>query len=200
MRRDAPALETAERLLALAGQHDFAVHRAAGCLLRGWARALLGAPESEGPAEMRAAVTAYRRLAGVMAGPYLVSLADSERRARHFNRAEATLRVAEAFVMQRGEQIWIGGVLRSRGDVVASRPRPDLALAEGCYLQALAIARRVGAKSLELRSAKGLARVWHRQRRTKQARDLLAPVLAWFTEGFDTLDLIEAKAVLDSLA
>jgi len=200
MRRDAPAgLETAEQLLALANQHDFAVHRAASRLLQGWARALLGAPESEGLAEMRAAVTAYRRLAGVMAGPYLVSLADSERRAHHFDRAEATLRDAESVVMQRGEQIWIGGVLRSRGDVAASRPRPDLALAEGCYLQALAIARRVGAKSLELRSAKGLARVWHRQCKTKQARDLLEPVLAWFTEGFDTLDLIEAKAVLDGL-
>jgi class 3 adenylate cyclase/predicted ATPase len=200
MRRDAPAaLETAERLLALAGQHDFTVHRAAGRLLRGWARALLGAPESEGLAEMRAAVTAYRRLAGIMAGPYLVSLADSERRARHFDRAEATLRDAETVVMHRGEQIWIGGVLRSRGDVASSRPRPDLALAEGCYLQALAIARRVGAKSLELRAAKGLARVWHRQRKTKDARDLLGPVLAWFTEGFDTLDLIEAKAVLNRL-
>jgi class 3 adenylate cyclase/tetratricopeptide (TPR) repeat protein len=200
MRRDAPAaLETAERLEALAGQHDFAVHRAAGRLRRGWARALLGAPERDGLAEMRAAVKAYRRLAGVMAGPYLVSLADSERRARYFDRAEATLRDAEAVVMQRGEQIWIGGVLRSRGDLAATRPRPDLGTAEGYYGQALAIARRVGAKSLELRAVKGLARVWHRQRKTREARDLLESVLTWFTEGFDTLDLIEAKALLDKL-
>ena len=199
MRRDAPAaLETAEQLLALASQHDFAVHRVAGRVLRGWARALLGPSESEGLEEMRAAVKAYRRLAGIMAGPYLVSLADSERRAHHFDRAEATLLDAETFVTQRGEQIWIGGVLRSRGDLAATRPRPDLGLAEGCYVQALAIARRVGAKSLELRAAKGLARVWHRQHK-KEARDLLEPILAWFTEGFDTLDLIEAKAVLDGL-
>lgn len=148
---------------------------------------------------MRAAVKAYRRLASVMAGPYLVSLADSERRAHHYDRAEATLREAEAVVTQRGEQIWIGGVLRARGDVAATRPRPDLAKAESCYTQALAIARRVGAKLLELRAAKGLARAWHRQGRTREAHDLLQPVLAWFTEGFDTIDLIEAKAVLDGM-
>lgn len=200
MRRDPPAaLATAEQLLALASLHDFTVHRATSRVLRGWARALLGAGERDGLAEMRAAVTDYRRLAGVMAGPYLVSLADSERRAGYFDRAEATLAEAESVVTQRGEQIWIGGVLRSRGDVAASRPTPDLATAEDFYAQALAIARRVGARSLELRAAKGLARVWHRQHKTQEARALLAPVLAWFTEGFDTLDLIEAKAVLDAL-
>jgi class 3 adenylate cyclase/tetratricopeptide (TPR) repeat protein len=200
MRRDPQAaLETADRLTALAGMHGFAVHCAAARVLQGWARALLGAPESEGLAQMRAGVKAYRRLAGVMAGPYLVSLADSERRAHHFDRAEATLLDAEAVVTQRGEQIWIGGVLRARGDVAASRPKPDLDKAEGCYTLALAIARRVGAKSLELRSAKGLARVWHRQGKSKQARELLDPVLAWFTEGFDTVDLIEAKELLLSL-
>lgn len=200
MRRDAPAgLAIAERLAALAGQHDFAVHCAAARVLRGWARALLGAPEREGLAEMREGVRAYRRLAGVMAGPYLVSLADSERRARHFERAEATLLDAEFVVRHRSEQIWIGGVLRSRGDMAASQPQPDLAKAEGCYTLALAIARRVGAKSLELRAAKGLARVWRRQGKASEARDLLGPVLAWFTEGFDTVDLVEAKALLDRL-
>jgi predicted ATPase/class 3 adenylate cyclase len=200
MRRDAPAaLETAERLLALARQHDFAVHHAAAQVLKGWAGALLGAAERDGLAEMRAAVKTYRRLAGVMLGPYLVSLADSERRAHHFYRAEATLRDAETVVTQRGEQIWIGAVLRARGDAAASRPTSDLATAEDCYTRALAIARRTGSRSLELRAAKGLARVWQRQHKTTEARDLLAPVLAWFTEGFDTLDLIEAKAVLDGL-
>lgn len=200
MRRDAAAaLATAEQLLALAGQHDFAVHHVTGRMLKGWARALLGASEPDGLAEMRAGVKDYRRLAGVMAGPYLVSLADSERRARHFDRAEATLAEAESVVTLRGEQIWIGGVLRSRGDVAASRPTPDLATAEHFYARALAVARRFGARSLELRAAKGLARVWHRQHKTQEARTLLAPVLTWFTEGFDTLDLVEAKAVLDAL-
>jgi hypothetical protein len=93
-------------------------------------------------------------------------------------RAEATLIDAEGVVTRRGEQIWIGGVLRARGDAAATRPKPDLARAESCYAQALSIARRVGAKSLELRAAKGLARVWRRQDRAREARALLQPVLA----------------------
>ena len=201
MRRDAPAaLETGERLVTLGSEHDFAVYRVAGRVLRGWARALLGAPEEEGLAEMREATDAYKSLAGVMAGPFLVSLADSERRARHFDRAEATLVQAQAVVTHRGEKLWIGGVLRSRGDLAASRPGADLAAAERLYAEALAIAHRLGAKSLELRAAKGLARLWWRQGKASEARDLLAPVLDWFTEGFNTPDLIEAKALLEEIA
>ena len=144
MRRDAPAaLETGERLVTLGSEHGFAVYRVAGRVLRGWARALLGAPEEEGLAEMREATDAYKSLAGVMAGPFLVALADSERRARHFDRAEATLVQAQAVVTHRGEKLWIGGVLRSRGDLAASRPGADLAAAERLYAEALAIARRL---------------------------------------------------------
>lgn len=200
MRRDAQAaLETSERLVALSNEHDSAVYRVASQVLQGWARALHGAPESEGLAEMRAGVEAYRSLAGVMVGPFLVSLADSERRAHHFDRAEATLVDAERVIRQRGERLWVGGVLRSKGDLAASRPSPDFVAAEHHYGEALAIARQVGSKSLELRAARGLARVWHRRRQTKEAHDLLAPILGWFTEGFDTLDLIETKALLETL-
>jgi class 3 adenylate cyclase/predicted ATPase len=200
MRRDAPAaLETGKRLVTLGSEHNFAVYRVAGRVLRGWARALLGAPE-EGLAEMREATDVYRSLAGVMTGPFLVALADSERQASHFDRAEATLVQAQAVVTHRGEQLWIGGVLRSMGDLAASRPPADLAAAERLYTEALAIARRLGAKSLELRATKSLARLWWRRGKAREARDLLAPVLGWFTEGFDTSDLIEAKGLLEEIA
>jgi predicted ATPase len=86
------------------------------------------------------------------------------------------------------------------GDLAASRPPADLAAAERLYAEALAIAHRLGAKSLELRAAKGLARLWWRQGNVSEARDLLAPVLDWFTEGFDTPDLIEAKTLLEEIA
>src|SRR3981081_1853257 len=136
-----------------------------------------------------------------------------DRRARHFDRAEATLVQAQAVVAHRGEQLWIGGVLRARGDLAASpppadppggdrggsRPPSDLAAAERFYEEALAIAHRLGAKSLELRAMKGLARLWRQQGKAREARDLLAPVLGWFTEGFDTPDLIEAKALLEEI-
>ena len=72
--------------------------------------------------------------------------------------------------------------------------------AEPRYLQAVDIARNQGTKSLELRAANGLARLWQSQGKTTQARDLLGPVYGWFTEGFDTADLKDAKSLLDSLS
>ena len=73
------------------------------------------------------------------------------------------------------------------------------AAAETCWSQALTIARRQEAKSLELRAAMSLARLWQQQGKHAEARELLAPVYGWFTEGFDTADLQEAKALLDAL-
>jgi predicted ATPase len=185
MRRDARlVLETSERLETLVREHDSAVYRVAARVLRGWARTLLDESKEEGLVEMREAVGAYQSLTGVMAGPFLVSLADSERRLGHFDMAAATLEQAEAVVNRRGEQLWVGGVLRSRGDLAASRPTTDLAAAEHFYTQAMAIARSVGAKSAELRAAKGLARLWRQQGKVREARVLLAPLLGWCA-GFD---------------
>ena len=199
MRRDAPAaLETAERLVTLGSEHELAVYQVAGRVLRGWACTLLGAPE-EGLAEMREATELYRSLAGVMTGPFLVALADQERRAGNFDKAEATLAQARAVITHRGEQLWVGGFLRSSGDLAASRPAPDLAETERLYEEARVIARRLGGKSVELRAARGLARLWLRQGKVRQARDLLAPLFDWFTEGFDTPDLKETKALLEEI-
>ena len=74
---------------------------------------------------------------------------------------------------------------------------PDI---EACFARAIAVTRQQGAKSLELRAATSLARLWRDQGRRAEARDLLAPVYGWFTEGFDTADLKDAKALLDELA
>jgi len=72
--------------------------------------------------------------------------------------------------------------------------------AEACFQQALDVARRQEAKSLELRAAMSLSRLWQQQSKQDEARALLAPIFGWFTEGFDTADLQEAKALLDALA
>ena len=72
--------------------------------------------------------------------------------------------------------------------------------AEACVQQALAVARRQQAKSLELRAAMSLARLWRQQGKRDKARELLAPIYGWFTEGFDTADLQEAKALLETLS
>ena len=76
----------------------------------------------------------------------------------------------------------------------------DPAKAEAYFKRALAVARQQQAKSLELRAATSMARLWRDQGKRDEARDLLAPVYGWFTEGFDTLDLKDAKVLLDELA
>ena len=90
--------------------------------------------------------------------------------------------------------------LRLRGELRRNGPVGDRAAAEQSFLEALVVAQGQQAKSLELRAATSLARLWHDQGKRDEARELLAPVYGWFTEGFDTLDLKQAKALLDELA
>ena len=89
---------------------------------------------------------------------------------------------------------------RVAGEILLLEAQPDPAKAELSFQQALAIAREQQAKSWELRAATSLARHWRDQGKPQQARELLAPVYGWFTEGFDTRDLKEAKALVDELA
>ena len=91
-------------------------------------------------------------------------------------------------------------VNRVAGETALRSPVPDAAKAEAYFERALSVARAQQAKSWELRAAMSMARLWRDQGRQDAARDLLAPVYAWFTEGFDTLDLKEAKTLLDALA
>src|SRR6202043_1998356 len=89
---------------------------------------------------------------------------------------------------------------RIAGEIALKSPQSDSAKAETYFEQALAVARAQQAKSWELRAAMSMARLWRDQGKRDDARNLLAPVYGWFTEGFDTLDLKEAKALLDALA
>ena len=90
-------------------------------------------------------------------------------------------------------------VHRIAGEIALRSPQPDTAKAEAYFERALAVARKQQAKSWELRAAMSMARLWRDQGKRDEARDLLAPVYGWFTEGFDTLDLKQAKAFLDEL-
>jgi predicted ATPase len=85
------------------------------------------------------------------------------------------------------------------GEIALTSAEPDTAKAEAYFERALAVARAQQAKSWELRAAMSMARLWRDQGKRDEARDLLAPVYGWFTEGFDTLDLKEARALLDEL-
>jgi predicted ATPase len=97
------------------------------------------------------------------------------------------------------ERLWKADTHRIVGEIALKSPEPDTAKAEAYFESALAVARKQQAKSWELRAAMSMARLWRDQGKRQQARDLLAPVYGWFTEGFDTLDLKEAKALLDAL-
>jgi predicted ATPase len=89
---------------------------------------------------------------------------------------------------------------RIAGEITLKSLKPDTAKAEAYFERALEVARKQQTKSWELRAAMSMARLWRGQGKPQQARELLAPVYGWFTEGFDTLDLKEAKALLDELA
>jgi predicted ATPase len=97
------------------------------------------------------------------------------------------------------ERLWEADIRRIAGEIALKSPQPDAAKAEAYFESALAVARAQQAKSWELRAAMSMARLWRDQGRRDEARDLLAPVYAWFTEGLDTRDLTEAKALLDEL-
>jgi predicted ATPase len=97
------------------------------------------------------------------------------------------------------ETWWEAEVHRTAGEIAWKSPAPDVAKARPYFERALAVARQQQAKSFELRAAMSLARLWRSQGKVLQARELLAPVYGWFTEGFDTLDLKEAKALLTEL-
>ena len=99
------------------------------------------------------------------------------------------------------KEIWgEAEVHRVGGEIALMSPESNAAKAEACFERALAIARAQQAKSWELRAATSLARLWRDQGKRQQARELLAPIYGWFSEGFDTLDLKEAKALLEELA
>ena len=103
--------------------------------------------------------------------------------------------------METNKEKWFEAeVNRIAGEIGLKFPEPDAAQAEAYFERALAVARKQQAKSWELRAAMSLARLWRDQGKRNEARDLLAPVYGWFSEGFDTLDLKEARALLEELA
>jgi predicted ATPase len=101
---------------------------------------------------------------------------------------------------QHEERWWEAEVCRLRGVLLLRQPGTPPAEAEAWLQQALDVARRQEAKSLELRAAMSLSRLWQQQGKRQEAHALLAPIYGWFTEGFDTADLQDARALLDALA
>ena len=131
---------------------------------------------------------------------FLSHLARAYAELGEFDKAWHCISEAMATIETSKEIWWEPEIHRVAGEIALKSPEPDTAKAEGYFDRALAIARQQQAKSFELRASMSLARLWRDQGKVQQARELLAPVYSWFTEGFDTRDLKEAKALLEELA
>ena len=131
---------------------------------------------------------------------YLSYLARAYAELRQFDDAWRCIGEAMAAVETTKERWCEAEIHRMAGEIALMSPEPDAAKAEAYFERALAVARKQQAKSWELRAAMSMARLLRDQGKRQEARDLLAPVYGWFTEGFDTLDLKEAKALFDALA
>jgi predicted ATPase len=129
----------------------------------------------------------------------LATLANAHAGAGQFDHAWHSIGEALATIEATKERWYEAEVNRIAGEIVLQTPIQVAARAETYFERALAVARQQQAKSWELRAAMSLARLWRDQGKPQQARELLAPVYGWFTEGFDTRDLKEAKALLDGL-
>ena len=150
---------------------------------------------------INAGITARRSTGATLWAPFHMSyLARAYAELGQFDDAWRCIGDAITAVESTKERWCESEVHRTAGEITLMSPEPDETNAEAYFDRALAIARGQQAKSWELRAAISMARLWYDQGKQDEARDLLAPVYGWFTEGFDTLDLKEAKALLDALA
>ena len=131
---------------------------------------------------------------------YLSCLARAYAELGQFGDAARTIAEAITLVETTKQTCWEAEVHRVAGEIALKSPAPDAVKAEAYFERALAVARQQQAKSWELRAAMSMARLWRDQGKRDEASDLLAPVYGWFTEGFDTLDLKQAKTLLDTFA
>jgi class 3 adenylate cyclase/predicted ATPase len=191
--------DRAEAVIALATEHGFAQRQAASTMLRGWALADQGRV-AEGIAQIRQGLPAWQATGTAIWQPYFLALlAEACVQGGHVEEGLALLTEALAIVDRTGEGLYEAEVYRLRGVSLLRQDNPDATLVEACFQQALDVSRRQQAKSWELRAAMSLARLWQRQGKRTAARELLAPIYGWFTEGFDTVDLQEAKTLLAAL-
>jgi predicted ATPase len=199
LRREAPQTQArAEASIAVATDYELTGQTGA-MILRGWALAASGHGE-EGGAQIKRGLAVIRGRRVARDGPYHLALL-AEVLAQAGQSAEGLEALDEALttVAQSTARWWEAELHRLKGEFLLAYPAAQHAEVETCFCQALDIARRQQAKSMELRAAMSLARLWRRQGKCAEAHDLLAPVYGWFTEGFDTADLQEAKALLDEL-
>jgi predicted ATPase len=194
------AQEVAETIMTLATDQGFPHWLAWGIILRGWALAEQR-KSVEGLAELRQGLAAYRTTGSELQWPHLLALlAEAYGKGGQADEGLCVLAEAGATVEKTGERFYEAELYRLKGELLLAQEGKGQKWgeAEESFWHALAVARRQQAKSLELRAAMSLSRLWQRQGKQDEARQLLAEVYGWFTEGFETADLREARRCLIS--
>jgi predicted ATPase/DNA-binding winged helix-turn-helix (wHTH) protein/class 3 adenylate cyclase len=197
----------AQRVIALSNDQGFPYWVTQGTILRGWALAQQGRGE-EGIVQMRQSLETFQAIGTKSLWPYHLALtAEAYGVVGRADDGLMMLGEALAVVHTTGARYYEAELYRLKGELLLAQEgkkptaygtRLQLEEAEACFQQAFAVARRQQAKSLELRAAMSLCRLWQRQGKQEQGRQLLASIYHWFTEGFDTADLQEAKALLEA--
>jgi predicted ATPase len=207
----AVAQERAEEVIALATKQGLVSWLAWGMITRGWALATQGQGEV-GIAQLRQGMAAVRAAGMRLFGTHdLTLLAEAYYTVGELDAGLAALDEALILVEQTEERFWEAEIYRLKGELlltVKGTERSSMVIGarldgespEECFLTAIETARRQEGKSLELRATVSLARLWQHQGKRDQARHILADIYAWFTEGFDTIDLQQAKAMLQELS
>jgi class 3 adenylate cyclase/predicted ATPase len=196
----AAASAQADEVVALADEKSALFWKALGMMNQGWLLALNGKPSKAVPL-ITAGIAAYRSMGSTVWLPlYLSHLATAHAALDQFDDAWRCIGEAMTAVEATKERWFEAEVNRIAGEIALMSSQPDALKAEEYFERALAVACTQQAKSWELRASMSMARLWRDRGKRDEARELLAPVYGWFTEGFDTLDLKEAKALLEELA
>ena len=188
-----------DEVVALADEKGTLIWKAFGMMHQGCVLAL-NCQASDAVHMLTSGLTAARSTGTTVFVPLWLSyLASAYTELGQFDDAWRCIGEAMTAVETTKEKWCEAEVQRIAGEIALISPEPDAAEAEAYFERALAVARKQQAKSWELRAAMSMARLWRDQGKRDEARDLLAPVYGWFTEGFDTLDLKQARALLDEL-
>jgi predicted ATPase len=195
----AVATTRARELFALAKEKDALMWKASGMMHEGCA--LAATSKAAAAVEMlTSGIVGYRSTGATLSiTAFLSHLARAYGDIGQFDDAWRCIGEAVTVIENANERWYEAEVDRTAWEIALKSPEPDREKAQVYFARALAVAREQQAKSWELRAAMSMARLWRDQGRRKEARELLAPVYRWFTEGFDTRDLKEAKALLDEL-
>jgi predicted ATPase len=188
-----------DEIIGLAGEKGALYWKAQGMLEQGWLFALTG-KASDAVHKITSGLAEWRSTGSTLLMPFNLScLARAYAELGKFDDAWRCIGEAMTTAETTHERLWQAEIHCMAGEIALLAPDPDAAKAEAYFERALEVARGQQAKSWELRAAMRMARLWRYQGKRDEARDLLAPIYGWFTEGFDTRDLKEAKALLGEL-